>query len=700
MYHKERKYQFRQRLMSVHPTDIRDPERAVSKVELEITDAFSVILPATPREVILRAAKDFQDFLLTAMNVSIRVRKREVCDGSPTVCITLDDTMNVGSFQIDTAEGINIRAHDERAAAQAFYYLEDRMCQCKGPYLKKGTVTQKALFSPRMVHSGYGLDQYPNEHLNTIAHAGMDAILVFVKGINTTPSGFLDFNDLIYRASCYGIDVYAYSYLKSEMHPEEEGAQAFYDQVYGSLFAACPGLKGIVLVGESVGFPSNDPHVAPKNQVASEDGIPHGKPRPGWWPCEDYPQWLECIKKAIRTQKADADIVFWTYNWGYVDEQARMELIAKLPTDISLMATYEMFESYRGEGFMQTCADYSLAFAGPGNYFTSEAKAAAKRGIRMYAMANTGGLTWDIGTIPYQPMPYQWIERYRGLREANEKYGLCGLMESHHFGFYPSFISDLAKLCFAAENRDMEENLSWVIRMHFGIKEEEKIARALRLWSDAIRLYTPSDADQYGAFRLGPAYPLCLIKEIKPPSEDFAHFGTAIAEVIYPADYSPTNKIPCGRGMLPSLRIPGELISLGKMLDHMRLGVAILKSISQPNEELLRLINLGEYICCCVQTGIHAKHWYVLTSQLKAALDRDTVRQLLQQIKTLIDAEYANAECAIPLVEKDSRLGWEPSMDYVADAEHIRWKLRHLEYVRRYELKCYLDGSDDKWFSA
>lgn len=83
-----------------------------------------------------------------------------------------------------------------------------------------------------MIHSGYGIDEFPDAHLSQIAHTGMDAILVFVKGVNLTTRGFLDFNDLIWRAAKYGIDVYAYSYLKSEKHPEDEGTEAFYESTY------------------------------------------------------------------------------------------------------------------------------------------------------------------------------------------------------------------------------------------------------------------------------------------------------------------------------------------------------------------------------------------------------------------------------------------------------------------------------------
>jgi hypothetical protein len=43
--------------------------------------------------------------------------------------------------------------------------------------------------------------------------------------------------------------------------------------------------------------------------------------------------------------------------------------------------------------------------------------------------------------------------------------------------------------------------------------------------------------------------------------------------------------------------------------------------------------------------------------------------------------EYANAKAALELVEKDSRLGWEPSMEYVGGVEQIKWKLKRMEEV-------------------
>ena len=56
-------------------------------------------------------------------------------------------------------------------------------------------------------------------------------------------------------------------------------------------------------------------------------------------------------------------------------------------------------------------------------------------------------------------------------------------------------------------------------------------------------------------------------------------------------------------------------------------------------------------------------------------------------MENLLKEEMLNAESAIPFVQKDSRLGWEPSMEYMTDEEHIRWKLRQIDFVLNTEIK-------------
>ena len=59
----------------------------------------------------------------------------------------------------------------------------------------------------------------------------------------------------------------AHVIVRLKKNPFEDGAEEHYDSTYGKLFRECPGLKGVILVGESIGFPSRDPHVCSGNDI-------------------------------------------------------------------------------------------------------------------------------------------------------------------------------------------------------------------------------------------------------------------------------------------------------------------------------------------------------------------------------------------------------------------------------------------------
>lgn len=690
MLQKETNYEFRMRMLQVHEKGVRDLSLHPEQDEIEISDGCSVFVPKDADDVILTSARDFIDYLFVSMGVSAILRYGAGNGDGNEISVSLshnpekdlEEAAGSRGYRVDVDEkGIHILGFDSRGIAQGFYYLEDLMTFRLAPFVSKGVAKRKPMYDVQMVHSGYGLDNYPNEHLAKIAHEGRTAILVFVKDVNITTSGFLDLNELIYRAGKYGLDVYAYSYFKSERHPDDPDAEEYYESTYGALFKNCPKLKGVTLVGESVEFPSKDPHISGRHYYDNYiDGIPTGKRSPGWYPCYDYPQWLDLIKRIIRKYNPEADIVFWSYNWGFQPEDIRVKLIESLPTDISLQATFEMNEIRELDGIKERCADYTISFAGPGRYFESEAIAAKKRGIRLYSMVNTGGLTWDLGVIPYNPYPYQWIKRYNAMEQAHNNWGLCGLMESHHFGFYPSFISKLSKWAFYENHEDCDVILEKILKSEYGVQNFEKVNKALKLWSEACTHFTPTDADQYGAFRVGASHPFCLVHQIGIPAEKYSFFGNTIHE----ATYYPRHNGTIG---LISKRIHNEINSLEKMKDYMHEGIVILESIDNPNTKLEYLINLGKFIHSTVITGIHAKKWYYLKTKMHVESDNQALAEIFEQMETLLLAERENAEKTIPLVQVDSRLGWEPSMEYMTDEYRIRWKIRQIDYVLNSELK-------------
>ncbi len=692
----ERNYQFRQRLDAVHKPDRRDPAAEPAAGETVIGDDWSVIVDAGASDYLVHMARDMEDYLFTSMGVSVRMAHADDVSASPERAVRLttqgaspDLGQNLTvprSYRLTVdKDSITVCGCDERGVGQGCYYIEDLMNLREAPFLAERDEVRTPIFSPRMIHSGWGIDQFPDPQLNAIAHAGMDAILVFATGPNMTDTGHLDFNDVVARAALYGIDVYLYSYLKSEVHPADPGARDYYESTYGELIRSCPDAKGIVFVGESCEFPSKDEHTTGKLRLdPTVDRTVDKRPSPGWWPCFDYPEWVELLKPILRQINPDLDIVFWTYNWGWAPEEDRLALIRSLPTDISVQATFEMFEDVVKDGIVTRCVDYTASFEGPGKYFRSEAQTAHERGIPLYTMSNTGGLSWDIGVIPYQPIPFQWARRYEGLLRARRDWGLRGLMESHHYGWWPSIVNELAKCAYWEPATSTEEMASRLAVRDFGPEGGPLAVEAWRAWSDAWRDYVPTNEDQYGPFRVGPSYPLLFQGEREPfPSADYAHFGNRILKT----DYSPHRPED----------LPVEIELLTGLLERWEQGLASLQQAvavtpQRKRPEAERMLGLGRFIRNCLRTTIHTKRWWQLKQALLDERDPDKAQTIASDLADLGEAEIANAQDSIPLVDADSRLGWEPSMEYMTDRAHLEWKINQLRSVLDEDIPAYLES--------
>ena len=687
----ERNYQFRERMMVVHKKNRRDLDRKKADNQIEIDSTWTITIPRDYDRVIEKSCRDLEDYFFTSMGVSVRVMFEDEAEGK-TIAYAVDPTLEENSYRFTVTESkVTLCGRDTRAASQAGFYLEDLMNLEEAPFLTVGEEVRTSLYSPRMIHSGYALDKFPEEHIAAIAHAGINALLIFVEDIDYTPHGYLDFNDLCYRAAEWGVDVYAYSYMKSRVYPEGPEAEEFYENLYGRLFERCPYFKGVIFVGESCEFPSKDPHTTGILRLDNIDGngnpIVNGKPSPGWWPCYDFPLWLNMIKRIIRSKKPDADIVFWTYNWGYVEEKYRLDLLRNIPTDLTLLVTFEMFEDVMREGIANRTVDYTLFFEGPGKYFTSEAKLAKERGIKLYAMTNTGGLTWDIGTIPYEPAPYQWMKRYNNMREMHENYGLCGTMDSHHYGFYPSFISELAKWAFHKPTPDLNEMLRRITVRDYSEETADDVLKAYEYFSEGINCLVSTNEDQYGPFRVGPSYPILLFKDTDAvfPSVPYApHGGNEICNPMYVYDLSTEGQWD---------KINYEIKCHTKTADMFNAGCEILEKViplipEKKQYEAKLLLNMGYFIRNAARTTVNVKEFKKCKEVLLASEGAERNR-IVDEMIEIAKRDIANAEDTIKYVDFDSRLGYEPTMEYMCDREHLEWKINLNKGVAEEELPTY-----------
>jgi len=574
---------------------------------------------------------------------------------------------------------VRIVASDDRMAAQAFYHLEDVMNFRRGPFVRFGETRRFPSFDHRITFSGYGNDLFPDAHLNQIAHHGFTDVEVWLSDYDVVNQGVRqDINGLIDRAKRFGLGVFLSSRNRAYVHPDDPRAEEAYAEAYGHLPFYYPGAVGVKFCGEVCEFPSKDPRSnGGDHRHKKPEDAAKGLPYPGWFPCSDWADWVAKVKPIFNRGNPACRFVFSTYNWGNKDEQARADLIAALPKDVTLIPTFEMFESHvKRNGLVSPVADYSLAFPGPGKYFATEAAQAKAAGIELWSNCNSAGLTWDFGNIPCQPAPWQWKKKWDGLKAAHAKWNLTGLRENHEYGWYPSFIAELEKEYLTEGGDDFETILRKIAARDFGESNVGKALEAWRHWSRAADDYVPTDENQYGPCRIGAAYPYNFfgpdLQEGWNPPKDFPLDPGARFRICF---FDFAKPIP-GLGMAAVTLDPEnerkEIELFESQAADYAAGAELMRTIAAvlPEDrrtEALRQAALGIYLKCACQTTVNLKRG----RQAFRKGDRAEVERIARR-------EYANAREALSAVDADSRLGWLCSSGYTGGRPQIEWKLRKM----------------------
>jgi len=275
-------------------------------------------------------------------------------------------------------------------------------------------------------------------------------------------------------------------------------------------------------------------------------------------------------------------------------------------------------------------------------------------------VANSAGLTWDFSTIPYNPFPQQWKKRFDAVVKAHDDWNLAGLMENHHYGWYPNFVAELAKEAYVRGGMPFDRHLRAIAARDFGEENADRAVAVWRAWSDRIVDMDSTNENQYGPFRYGPAYPF---NAMEPDLKD-SEFPLPPYHLI--ANY---RKLAHPDG---ELALQVELFA--PMAESFMDGGATFQSMADRTEDpavadnARRMGWLGEYMGRCCLTAKHVK----LAMTAERAGDRARVMELAR-------AEHENVYAALKLVRADSRLGWEPTMHYGPGEKMMEWKLRYLE---------------------
>ena len=687
-------YDFRKRHWEYHKPNRRNSARKAQKNEIMLTSEWKIGCPAASDSIAMIAAKDFQDYLFKSMGIALPLTCE---DGDKVIWINICKRVKKG-FVLEIEENhIKVRAAEDKMTFRGTIHLEDMMNLEEAPVLEKGKFVRKPMYKYRAVHSGTGLDYFPDQELVAMLHAGYDSLELFLEGIDRNHIGYCDFNDIINRADRLGISCFFLNYIRTYVHPDDEGAQEVFDKVYGEICRKYPKIAGIGLCGECLEFPSRDPRTTGKPYRESViDGIPDTRPSPGWFPCSDYPAYIQCIERAVHKCDPNILVSYSTYNWGYASLELRKEFLERYPKNVILSICYEIFSQRKLEGLHTPVMDYTISADEPGYYFTSECAEACKHGIPITGNVNTAGIAWDFGCIPLVPAPGKLLKRDRNLRKAKEEWGVERHYCTHHYGWWNNVAADLGKWSSWEEfEPDYDKLLEKIAIRDYGRKAAPYILEAWKCFSEGMNHYVASNEDQYGPWRVGAAYPFIFqpnisrtmsSKEIAFPTAPHAHFGGRIVKTFY-TPYENAEQTP------GFLRYPAELRSLQKMLELWNKGLeaaskAIEKADSAKKDEAKRFEALAHFIRNSVITTMNIKKWWQLNMAMQNCATAEEAEGFLNKIEALAYAEIKNAEDTIPVVEFDSRLGWEPSMEYVCDKWHLEWKIRQVNSALR-EITAY-----------
>ena len=687
----EENFDFRQRNWRYHWRDARRAGAIQPVDSVAISSAWCCVLE-NDAPLCQRANDDLRAFLDRAMGVTLakNAHRRILLSAQ-------DGDWDNPSCRCEVSQDeIRLCGSSPRGLLLGIIDLEDRLRLAGGPFLPLGEYCWRSLARMRSTHSGCGIDDFPNEELSAILHAGFTAIDVFVRDPRNGAKAPVDFNDLIKRAASFGLDVVLYSYMSCYVHPDSPEADERFDQVYGELFRQCQGARAIHFVGESLEFPSKDEHTIPKSVVEQGDaeGLQESVRQPaGYYPSADYPAYLTKLRDTIHRVAPGVEVIFNTYNWGWAPLEARREFLRHFPQDVTLQVTYDIFKRHRRGDCACPVMDYSIFAEEPGEYFCTEVEAASQCGLTdIRVTSNLAGTTWDFGCAPYAPVPFRWLKRLAILREYLLKYGVNSFYDSHHYGWSPNVCQDLAK-AMLTENppKDPADFLRQMAVRDYGLTASDKVVEVWRVWSRAMDHYVASNEDQYGPWRVGPAYPFVFQpvlsrtmddKIVRFPFTRNSYGSECMVKTLYhPYENSAQSPGP--------LRLPGELAELEKMETEWKSGVALLENAladmggKGEREAGWRLLLLGRFILCSIRTTLGIKRWYHANLRLQLTSRREDLLAVLAELDGLLDNEENNVREALPCVTQDSRLGWEPRMDYVCDPAHLRWKQRQLDLTRR-----------------
>ncbi|MCZ2150089.1 MAG: hypothetical protein LC126_20215 [Bryobacterales bacterium] len=707
----ERPHDFRKAIETWTEPPRRNPASKPAGNELAMpARGWTLAIAGDAGPVLRQAAGDFRDYLHRAMQVEVALEtpaslsqwsgmRRAVVAGTRAQMPGCGDSLTARKdYQIIVGpERIAICGYDERGAMYGLYNLEARMSLREAPFLPRNLNTVRhSLYGARMTLSGLGWMEWPDTYLSMIAHHGFDAIYASVYAnpngtIAGPPYSYMirrqdpaRMRDLIDRAARYGLDVYAPIMHHLDGTPGNEAALR---KLVRDNVTRFPEIRGYVLLIEGFDYerwPS--------------------------WNRADIRKWIDAWTRGVAIAAEEMhkinpaiEVLPWDYN---IDFRARSVdtkryVIDRYAQDVIPLVTWENGKTFIRDGEEGYLKDYAINEVGPAEVSAAQIERARERGMKVFAKADTFA-SWQFGTFPYLPFPYQWHARYQEL----EKRGIDGTMESWSYGFKPNWVAELRNWYSWSDAPPLDDLLKSIARREFGPGSEDLALNAWEHFSKAIALLPDTGPNMGTTNAIGS--PL-FFQEPKVRAIEVEHSwalpgieagGVRVSKywpyaperVILSPDF--TNKTNAAARYAGPFSLPVFNKYLLAAAGEMEKGLesyrrAALQAPAGKRRTAFREVLLAEQLQRMMRSDAAILEFEDLRLKLAKTANAAEKTAALNRMAAIAREELARTRAARDTQMRDSRLGYEWEQDYFYTPDVLAEKIEQLRGVLEREIPAY-----------
>jgi hypothetical protein len=694
----------------------RDPTAKPASGEIAVANrGWTLVIHSGVGSPLREAAQSLRSYLTKAMQVELDMQEKPSLADWPTskqviIAGTREDLSGCGAalkgakdYQIMVSpDRIVVCGYDEAGAMYALYNLEERVSLREAPYLPRDLNTiRHSLYKARMTLSGLGWMEWPDAYLAMLARYGFDSIYASAyanpNGV-PGPAPFWDkfrrqdparVHDLVRRAERYGIRLYCPIIYRYTGTPEnEEGLR----KLVRDIVTEFPQIRGYVLLTE--GFDNaTDP----------------------WDYKGDIHDWVKTWARAVNIVVQEChklnpviEVLPWEYNIDFRPESVNLKRFAidQLPQDSIPLVTFENGKDFVFDGEHSFLKDYAISQIGPSEVAEAQIREAQKRGMPgIYAKADTWA-SWEYGTFPYLPFPFQWYARYQALG----KYGIDGVLESWSYGFKPNFVAELRAWYSWTDAPSLETLLRQMARRDFGAGNEGLVLSAWKSFSTAIT-YDPDTGPTAGGnaavanplFFQQPTSHILTLQHSWTDQENwskdsylnpywpYVFRGWIDGYVLYP-DFSNRTNVAEDYAKPMSLRVFNKYLL--KAADEMEKGLesyrtAALNASASKRPQALREVLLAEQIERMMRSDEAMLEFEDLRFRLAKTEAPEEQKRILDRMTEILKDELPRTNAALETARRDSRLGYEWEEDYIYWPETIERKIELLKKTLNEEIPSY-----------